>query len=208
MDRWYAHFTLWNEIVKSGSSYVCRNRDNSVLDKVVEELEFGFEASEAGVSREFLVNLGNSQKADARSDHKVRVVLINVTPHKKRGGRKGGSAGRPSDGVWRIVTNLLDVPAEIIADIFKHRWTTETFFRMFKHILDCQNLISTHKSGIENQAYYAIIACMLISLWTNRKPTLRMFEIFIFEMMGLATEEELKSHIEKLQLQKNPETSV
>lgn len=208
MDRWYAQYTLWNEIVRSGSSYVCRIRDNSVLDKVVEEREVGVEASQLGVARDFLVNLGNSKKADGSPDHKVRVVLINVTPHKKTGGRKGGSAGPPSDGVLRIATNLLDVPAEIIADIFRHRWTIETFFRMFKHILGCQHLISTHKSGIEIQAYCAIIACMLISLWTNRKPTLRTFEMISFYMIGMATGEELKSHIEKLQLQKNPEASV
>ncbi len=37
MDRWYAEFAPWNEIVAAGSSYVCRIRDNSDLDEVVEE---------------------------------------------------------------------------------------------------------------------------------------------------------------------------
>ena len=37
MDRWYAEFALWNDIVAVGSSYVCRIRDNSNLDEVVEE---------------------------------------------------------------------------------------------------------------------------------------------------------------------------
>src|SRR5262249_61750844 len=36
MDRWYAEFALWNEIVAAGSSYVGRIRDNSDLDAVVE----------------------------------------------------------------------------------------------------------------------------------------------------------------------------
>jgi hypothetical protein len=31
IDRWYAQFTLWNEIVAAESSYVCRIRDNSNL---------------------------------------------------------------------------------------------------------------------------------------------------------------------------------
>src|SRR5262249_47074442 len=35
LDRWYAEFTLWNDIVAAGSSYVCRIRDNSNLDEVV-----------------------------------------------------------------------------------------------------------------------------------------------------------------------------
>lgn len=37
MDRWFAQYTLWNDIVAAGSSYVCRIRDNSNLDAVVEE---------------------------------------------------------------------------------------------------------------------------------------------------------------------------
>jgi hypothetical protein len=34
MDRWYAQFTLWNDIRKAGSSYVCRVRDNSAYDVI------------------------------------------------------------------------------------------------------------------------------------------------------------------------------
>jgi hypothetical protein len=29
LDRWYAQFTLWNDVKHAGSSYVCRVRDNS-----------------------------------------------------------------------------------------------------------------------------------------------------------------------------------
>jgi len=36
MDRWYAQFTLFNEIHKLGSSYVCRVRDNSRYEVVQE----------------------------------------------------------------------------------------------------------------------------------------------------------------------------
>lgn len=32
MDRWYAQFTLWNDIRAAESSYVCRVRDNSVYE--------------------------------------------------------------------------------------------------------------------------------------------------------------------------------
>ncbi len=44
----------------------------------------------------------------------------------------------------------------------------------------------------------AIIACMLISLWTGRKPTLRTYEMICFYFTGLASEEELLAHLAKL----------
>ena len=125
MDRWYAQFTLWNDIVAANSSYVCRIRDNSNLDLVVEERAVSPEAAAAGVLRDIVVDIGANSKPDARPNHRVRVILVKCEPHTKRGGRKGGTAGSPSDGMLRIATNLLDVPAEIIADIYRHRWTIE-----------------------------------------------------------------------------------
>ncbi len=53
----------------------------------------------------------------------MRLITIKMTPHVKRSKYKGGSTGHGSDGVLRIATNLLNVPAEIIAIIFKYRWT-------------------------------------------------------------------------------------
>src|SRR5262249_19287070 len=52
LDRWYAEFALWNDIVAAGSSYVCRIRDNSNLDEVVEERPVSEAARRAGVLRD------------------------------------------------------------------------------------------------------------------------------------------------------------
>jgi hypothetical protein len=196
LDRWYAEFALWNEIVAHGSSYVCRVRDNSNLKAVREERTVSATAKAAGVLRDIVMDLGSKA---TRPDHPVRVVLVQTTPHKKTGGRKGGTAGPPSDGILRIATNLIDAPAEIIADIFKHRWTIEIFFRFFKHVLGCRHLLSTDPVGIQIQAYCAIIACLLISLWTGRKPTLRTYEMLCLYFMGWANLKELTAHLETLQ---------
>jgi len=39
---------------------------------------------------------------------------------------------------------------------------------------------------------------MLIALWTGRKPTKRTFEMICFSFCGLAVEDDLMAHIEKL----------
>ena len=187
MDRWYAEFALFNDIVAVGSSYVCRIRDNSNLDEVVEERPVSRAARRAGVLRDIVVKLGTSHKAAARPDHPVRVDPGEGGAAPEDGRPQGGTAGPPSDGILRIATNLLDVPAEIIADIYKHRWSIELFFRFFKHVLGCRHLLSTHPVGIQIQAYCAIIACLLIHLWTGGKPTLRTFEMLCLYLQGWAT---------------------
>jgi hypothetical protein len=201
MDRWYGEFKLFNDIVAAGSSYICRIRDNSDLNAVVEERPVSEAAAQERVLRDFVVDLGPNCKRAARPDHKVRVILVETTPHAKRGGRKGKTAGPASDGIIRIATDMVDVPAEVIAGIFRNRWAIEIFFRMFKHVLGCRHLLSNSPNGIEIQAYCAIIACMLIALWTGRKPTQRTFEMVCWYMMGIATEKELTDHIESLKMQ-------
>jgi len=195
MDRWFGQFALWNDIVRAKSSYVCRIRDNSNLSDLVEERPLSHTAKQAGVIGDALVRLGHQ---DQRPDHPVRVVQVRTTPHKKTGGRKGGTAGPASDGIIRIATNLLDAPAEVIADIYRHRWTIELFFRFFKHVLGCRHLISHDPVGIQIQAYCAIIACLLIHLWTGGRPTLRSYEMICFYLSGWADLDELTTHLEKL----------
>ena len=198
MDRWYAEFKLFNDICRTGSSYVCRIRDNSNLTALEEERTVPQEAQKAGILRDIVVRMGQAGKPNARPDHTIRVILVQTTPHSQRGKRPGGKTGPPSDGILRIATNLLDVPSEVIADIYRHRWSIEVFFRFFKHILGCRHLLSTDPVGIEIQTYCAIIACLLISLWTGRKPTLRTYEMICHYFTGLADEEELLAHISKL----------
>jgi len=81
-----------------------------------------------------------------------------------------------------------------------NRWNSALLyrFRFFKHILGCRHLLSDSPHGIEIQTYCAIIACMLISLYTGRKPTLRTYEMVCYYFTGLADEEELLAHIAKI----------
>jgi hypothetical protein len=196
MDRGFAKFALFNRLVAAKSSYVCRLRDNSAYE-VVEERTLTDADRAAGVLSDQIVRFTNG-KADARPDHPLRLVCVRTSPHTSRGKYRGGSTGAGSDGVLRIATNLLDVPAEIVALIYRFRWTIEIFFRFFKHVLGCRHLLSHRPNGIEIQTYCAIIACLLISLWTGRKPTLRTYEMICFYFSGLASEAELLAHLTKL----------
>jgi hypothetical protein len=198
MDRGYAKFTLFNKIVAARSSYVCRVRDNSAYD-VVETRQLTAADRAANVLSDERVSFGQYAKAEARPDHAIRLITVRISPHTSRGKYRGGSTGPGSDGILRIATNLLDLPAEIIALIYIYRWTIEIFFRFFKHVLGCRHLLSHNQRGIEIQTYCAIIACLLISLWTGRKPTLRTYEMICYYFCGLASEDELAAHLAKLQ---------
>ena len=196
MDRGYAKFALFKQILDVGSSFVCRIRDNSVFD-VIEERALSRDALDADIVRDALVRFSGAKAEEAGFDQPLRVVEIECKPHRKSTGHTGRGGPEQGDTIL-IVTDLLDVPPEVIALIYKHRWAVETFFRFFKHVLGCRHLLSYCENGIEIQTYLGIIACLLIALWTGRKPTLRTYEMICFYFTGLASEEELLAHIEKL----------
>lgn len=196
-DRGYAKFQLFNMIVAKRSSYVCRLRDNSVWSTSEER----YRNDEAAVGEIISDEIATFIASSSGPDHPVRIICVRVNPHTTRGKYRGGSSGVDSDGILRIATNRLDVPAETISILYEHRWGIEIFFRFFKHMLGCRHLLSHNQNGIEIQTYCAIIACMLIALWTGRKPTLRTYEMICFYFCGMADEEELLAHIAKLKQQ-------
>lgn len=195
-DRGYAKFTLWNAIVDKGSSYVCRARDNSAYE-IAEELKLSSEDIAEGVLSDKIVELGKDRTEANRPNHKVRIVIVEAAPHTSRGKYRGGSTGPSSDGKLRIATNLLDVPAELISKIYRLRWLIELFFRMFKGLFGCRHLLSTKQNGVEIQAYMAIIACLLILIYTGVSPNKRLYEAICFYLLGWAELEELEAIIEK-----------
>jgi hypothetical protein len=125
MDRGYAKFALFNRIVAAGSSYVCRLRDNSVYE-VLETRTLTAADRAMNVLTDQIVVLGQAGKAEARPDHAIRLMTVRTSPHTSRGKYRGGSTGPGSDGILRLATNLLGVPAEILALIYIYRWTIET----------------------------------------------------------------------------------
>lgn len=198
-DRGYAKFALFRAIIDMGSSFVCRVRDNSVYE-VVASNELSAKARAAGLHQDQVVRFTGTQAIAAGMDRPLRLIRVHCQPHRKPTGHT--ARGGPEQGeTLLIASDMLDIPAEIIALLYKHRWAVETFFRFFKHVLGCRHLISHSTNGIEIQTYAGIIACLLIALWTRKKPTLRTYEMICFYFTGMADLEELIAHIEKLQPQ-------
>jgi hypothetical protein len=195
-DRWFAQFTLFNEINAIGSSYVCRAKENSVFE-VQEERLLSKEALDAGVVRDAVVAMGLGSKPAARPDHAIRLVVIEAEPHAKRGGRRGKTAGPGNKGTVVLATNLPHVPAEVVALIYRHRYAVEIFFRFLKQLLGCRHLVSTKPQGVMVQMYCAVIACLLVNLWTARRPTKRTVETLAYYFMGVATEAEVVAHLSR-----------
>jgi hypothetical protein len=180
LDRGYIDYGLFQMINDVGSCFVARLRDDSTcLPTVARVLTTEDRAAKVTSDEEVVVG-SKFTKGDLTAP--VRRIVV-----------------EPAEG-GRIVllTNLMDVPARDIAESYRCRWQVELFFRWFKQILGCTHWVSKSRSGLTLQVYAAILASLLISLWTGRKPTKRTFEMISLYFQGWATAEELALHIEKL----------
>ena len=89
---------------------------------------------------------------------------------------------------WWLLTNKLDLPAELVALGYRYRWTVELFFRWLKCVLGCKQLLTTSENGVALQIYTALIASLLIVLWTGRKLMKRTWVVaaVLFSRLGLS----------------------
>lgn len=193
MDRGYAKHALMQKIISSQSSFIVRIRDNSVFD-VVEEKELSKKALDCGIVRDAIVKFKTKALKST-----VRIVEVACRPHKhnKHLGRGGPSQGE----TILIATSEEKLPATTISAIYKDRWQIEIFFRHFKHLLGCRHLLCHSHNGVKLEMYVAIIACLLIMLWTGKKPTKATNEMLYYYMIGLADDEDLQRHLSRLKTQ-------
>jgi len=188
IDRGYVEYQLFQDILDRGSSFIGRIRNNAVWT-IDGERPVSAKARADGVRRDLVVRLGGDQSGAALKQP-LRIVEVETG--------KTNSRGEPE--ILLLVTDRMDLDVELVALGYRFRWSVELFFRWLKCILGCRHLLSHSQNGVAIQVYLAIIASLLISLWTGRKPTKRTFEMLCFYFSGMASEEELLAHIAKLKL--------
>ena len=194
IDRGYADYQLFRDILDAGSSFVARVKDNTAFT-VSQERPIPEAARAAGVVRDaVLARLGTDRHKDVVG-RPVRLVIV----------RRTRSDGTPEE-LW-LVTDRSGLAAELVALAYRYRWTVELFFRWFKWVLGCRHLLLQDANGVAIQVYVGLIASLLITLWTGRKPSKRTWEMLQFYFQGWASLEELEGHLAR-QAQKPAKTQA
>lgn len=184
-DRGYASFELFRRILDAGSSFIIRVKDDISLH-VLEERPLSPAALQAGVVRDVILKrLGTSHHKDVVG-RPMRLVVVRVV---ERDGK--------TTELW-LVTDRLDLDADLVALAYRYRWTIELFFRWLKCVLGARHLVSHNENGVALQMYAALIVSLLIAIRTGSKPTKRTFETIQFYLLGWVTDEEFTAHLTRL----------
>jgi hypothetical protein len=192
-DRGYVDYDLFAELHALPCSFIARVKEDAAYE-VAQARPLSAAARAAGVTRDVVLRrLGTAhhRPCQAQPLRVVRVATDKVHPD-----------GTPVELV--LVTNRLDLEADLIALAYRYRWTVELFFRWLKCILGCRHLLSQSENGVQLQVYMALIASLLISLWVGRAPTKRTYELLCFYLSGWASTAEVLTHIDRLHLTAPP----
>jgi len=205
IDRGYVDYKLYQEINAAGSSFVGRLRCNAALE-VLTSRPLTAKDRAAGVESDQEVWLG-SIKDGTRIPRPVRVIEVhvknpparNLKPKlaKVNGKVKAIRTQEEEFDAW-LVTDRMDLPADVVVLLYRYRWHVETFFRWFKCVLGCRHMFAESPQGLTIQIYAALIAGLLVVLWTGCKPTRYVLSAIAFYLAGLATWEELRRELDRL----------
>lgn len=183
VDRGYVDYSLLCELDALPCRFIVRLQGNAVFEPL-ESRPISERARALGVVSDVLVKRLGTEKHNPLLKRPWRVLTI------ERPGREVGTVER-----WILVTNDLEMDAELIVLAYQHRWVVELFFRWLKAILGMRHLILESPNGVALQVYAALIASVLIASATSLKPTKRTNEMIQFYLAGWATLDELMAHL-------------
>jgi hypothetical protein len=173
-DRNYSHdYRLIQAVQQSGASFVLRLHNNAVVEKLAPARPLSPADRAAGVVEDVHVRLGTNPDAPVG-----RLVRVEADGH-----------------VFLLFTNREDLDADLVSLIYRHRWQIELFFKWIKCILGCRHWLAESPAGMTIQIYCALIASVLLVLWTGRKPTLRQWEALQLYWLGWVSLEELSQSL-------------
>lgn len=78
-----------------------------------------------------------------------------------------------------LVTNLLDIPADVIAELYKARWEIELFFKWVKQNLKLKKFLGKSINAVKIQLATALIAYLLVQIFKNASDDSRRLQLVL-----------------------------
>jgi IS4 transposase len=193
LDRGYVDYGLFDDLHQLPCRFIARVQERAVYE-VAQERPLSLAARAAGVCGDHVLRRLSTEHHRPLQRYPLRVVEVTTRARHPEG----------TPGHWVLVTNCVDLDADLVALAYRYRWAVELFFRRLKCILGCRHLLSHSENGVQLQVYAALIASLVLSLWVGRPPTKRTYEMVSFYLNGWASEEEIIAYVDHLHLKAPP----
>ena len=191
-DRNFVDFDFIRAVIKNVSDLVVRLKKTGAGPnlEVIENRSLTAADKAAGVVSDQIVKLPGSGADNGFGDQLFRVVTVFDPVARQE---------------VRLLTTLLDVAAELISKLYRHRWSIELFFRWLKSVVKIRHLFAESSNGITMQFYIVIIATLMSYLHTGTRPSVYTFMLLSSAARGTLVLEKVPEVLERIAREREQE---
>lgn len=146
-DKGYVNYEQFAQFSKQGIFFVTRLKDNA-LYRVVEKRH-------------------TSPNGRIISDQIIRFTGLQTAKRCPQPLRRVISIDEKTGESITILSNLLDIDAQVLSDIYRQRWQIELFFKAIKQNLSVKRFYGTSENAVRIQIWIALIVFLLFSILKN-----------------------------------------
>jgi hypothetical protein len=186
MDRGYVDFARLYAIHRQGAFFVVRAKENLKFKRLYSSPK----DKKTGIRADQVIELVTLKSKKAYPE-KLRRVSYYDKERKKR---------------LVFLSNNFEIPAKMVADIYKQRWQVELFFKWIKQHLRIKSFYGTSVNAVKSQIWVGLCIYLLVAITSKRLEIqcslytfLQILEVNLFEKKSiiLLSSEALKQTAEE-----------
>ena len=148
MDRAYLDFPRLCGLDRAGSFFVIRAKKNTCFQR------------------------RDSRPVDktsgVRCDQTIVLTGVKTKDHYPQPLRRVKYRDPESGKVFNFLTNHFEIPAPTVAELYRHRWAVELFFKWIRQHLRIQSFFGTTENAVKTQIWIAIAVYVLVAIIRKR----------------------------------------
>lgn len=181
LDRGYVNFQLLDRILHACSDFVLRLKKNNLFTPF-KTLPLNNADVAAGVISDRIGRLSGSGDCQAPGAMLREIIIVDTNN---------------PDKPLRLLSSILDVPANIVGELYRWRWKIELFFRWLKVHANFEHLISHSENGVAVGFHIAVIAALLIYIHTQQPVSKYAYVMLGLVATGQATMDDILPILER-----------
>jgi hypothetical protein len=175
MDRGYIDFSRLHAIHRAGAFFVTRAKKNLVCHRLYSRL---VDPDTTGVRSDQIIKLDGVKTKMEYPEKLRRVSYVDEATGKR----------------YVFLTNNVEISAQMVADLYKHRWQVELFFKWIKQHLSIKAFWGRSANAVKTQICIAICSYLLVAIMKkkcgirrNSYEILQILSVSLFDKNPLTT---------------------
>lgn len=189
-DKGYCDYGWWWKIDQAGAYFVTRLKRNAAIEVVKSQPCSG------RIMSDDIIRLSNKRPGGKKNPYTKPLRRIVVQ-------REGHEAPLV------VVSNLMDIPAQEVADLYKRRWAIELWFKWIKQNLKIKKFLGRSENAVRIQILVALITYLLADIYRRLSRSTQNFYLWMAELKcTLFQRPELNYLVEKRRRRRTSDLSI